>query len=97
MPWSTARTACAVLLLLAATISCTSAYTEEALADQVFHLPYELEPPRSNQFSGFLQIQPDRYIHYYYFESENSPENDSVVFWTNGGPGKSVNLLLDNI
>lgn len=71
-----------------------SYYTEEALKDQVLSLPRALELPKSNQFSGFLQIDTEKFIHYYYFESENDPVNDPVIFWTNGGPGCSGQLGL---
>jgi cathepsin A (carboxypeptidase C) len=64
-------------------------YTSDALADEVTSMPEMLESLKSKQFSGFLQISPDKFIHYYYFESERDPETDSVIFWTNGGPGKN--------
>ena len=48
----------------------------------------------SKQYSGFLQISASKRIHYYYIESENNPVTDSIVFWTNGGPGCSGLLGL---
>lgn len=48
----------------------------------------------SKQYSGFLQITGSKRIHYYYIESENNPVTDSIVFWTNGGPGCSGLLGL---
>jgi carboxypeptidase C (cathepsin A) len=69
-------------------------YTDEAAADQVKSLPGQTSPLFSNQFSGFLQISENKFIHYYYFESENDPQNDPLVFWTNGGPGCSGLLGL---
>lgn len=48
----------------------------------------------SKQYSGFFQITASKSIHYYYVESENKPETDSIVFWTNGGPGCSGLLGL---
>jgi carboxypeptidase C (cathepsin A) len=69
-------------------------YSKEAMKDQVKTLPGLTSPLVSNQFSGFLQITPKKFIHYYFFESENDPTNDPVVFWTNGGPGCSGLLGL---
>ena len=43
----------------------------------------------SRQYSGFLPISASKDIHYYYIESERNPVNDTIVFWTNGGPGCS--------
>lgn len=48
----------------------------------------------SRQYSGFLDVTPERHMHYYYVESENDPESDSIIFWTNGGPGCSGFLGL---
>ena len=63
-------------------------YTPLAEADRVTSLPGATSAMKSNQFSGYLNISDSRGIHYMYFESERNPASDSVVFWTNGGPGK---------
>ena len=67
-------------------------YTAGAAADQVFSLPGATSSLRSNQFSGFLNITSTRFLHYMYFESERDPKTDSVIFWTNGGPGNGLTL-----
>lgn len=58
-------------------------YTKEALDDQIDSLPYSIGDQQSNQFSGFLNLNDDnnKYIHYMYFESENNPDEDPIVFW----------------
>ena len=58
-------------------------YTMEALDDQIDSLPYSIGDQQSNQFSGFLNLNDDndKYIHYMYFESENNPDEDPIVFW----------------
>lgn len=58
-------------------------YTNEALDDQIDFLPYSIGDQQSNQFSGFLNLNDDndKYIHYMYFESENNPDEDPIVFW----------------
>eukprot|EP01038_Epipyxis_sp_PR26KG_P014397 gene14397-19328_t len=87
-----------ILLLLFINISFLlvriDSYTPSAIADQVAKLPGWTKNFHSNQFSGYLNVSSTRFIHYYYFESENDPETDSVVFWTNGGPGCSGLLGL---
>lgn len=66
------------------------AYTSEALNDEVTYLPRATSELQSRQFSGFLQISPTKFVHYYYFESEDDPVEDSIIFWTNGGPGNML-------
>eukprot|EP01040_Poterioochromonas_malhamensis_P014955 gene14955-16649_t len=69
-------------------------YTTDAYVDEVKSLPGQIHELASRQFSGFLQITPTKFIHYYFFESENDPVNDPIIFWTNGGPGCSGMLGL---
>jgi carboxypeptidase C (cathepsin A) len=65
-------------------------YTNEALNDQVIHLPGLNYNPNFSQFSGYLILpNTEKYIHYWLVESEQVPNNDPLVFWTNGGPGCS--------
>ena len=63
------------------------AYTDGAVNDRVTELPGALSELKSNQFSGYLNITNTKALHYMYFESENDPTKDNVIFWTNGGPG----------
>jgi len=61
-------------------------YTSEALADQITSLPGLNYNHGFNQFSGYFKVSEhyNRNIFYWYVESQNDPENDPVVFWTNG-------------
>jgi carboxypeptidase C (cathepsin A) len=76
--------------LFAAGFLGASAYTPEALADQVTSLPGAENLDISfNQFSGYLTVGETKQMHYWYVESMKDPVNDPVAFWTNGGPGCS--------
>ncbi|KAJ7739216.1 Alpha/Beta hydrolase protein [Mycena metata] len=46
--------------------------------------------------TGYIDIQA-RHLFFYFFESRNNPDEDDVVFWTNGGPGCSsgIGLLME--
>ncbi len=81
------------LLIGTSLLKATAAYTQEASADQITEMP-GADSLYSNQFSGYLNISDDKLIHYVYYESENNPVTDPVVFWTNGGPGCSGLLGL---
>ena len=76
--------------ILAASVLCGAAYTQEALADQVTALPgAENLDITFNQFSGYLTVDGTKQMHYWFVESINDPANAPVAFWTNGGPGCS--------
>lgn len=64
-----------------------NSYELDAIADRVTYLPSA--QLRSNIFSGYLDIGAGKHIHYILAESERTPSEDPVVFWTNGGPGCS--------
>lgn len=66
-------------------------YTKAAMNDRITSLPgldFDLD---FNQFSGYLTVSEatNRSIFYWYVESQSNPSTDPVVFWTNGGPGKT--------
>lgn len=69
-------------------------YTQAALDDEVKSLPGYVGTAFPKQFSGYLQVSSNKFIHYHYFESLNKPAEDPLVFWTNGGPGCSGLLGL---
>ena len=47
----------------------------------------------STHYSGYLPVGNTSgapgFIHYWLILSENDPENDPLLYWTNGGPGGS--------
>jgi hypothetical protein len=82
-----------ILFSLSLYINSQDIYTPEALLDQIIELP-GADNLLSNHFSGYLDITSTKHIHYFYIESHRNPVEDSVVFWTNGGPGCSGLLGL---
>lgn len=65
-------------------------HTPDALDDEITEMPGLDHDPGFRQFSGYLHISDtDKYIFYWYVESQSRPEHDPVAYWTNGGPGCS--------
>ncbi|GAX76569.1 hypothetical protein CEUSTIGMA_g4015.t1 [Chlamydomonas eustigma] len=57
--------------------------------ESVHELPGYNGELKSKHFSGYITIEDHKNLFYYFVQSENSPEDDPVVLWLNGGPGCS--------
>jgi cathepsin A (carboxypeptidase C) len=82
------------LLLIAPTFS----QQDQRAADEIKELPGVNFTINFKHFSGFLQASPTHFLHYWFVESQNSPEKDPLIFWFNGGPGcSSIDGLLNEM
>ncbi|KOC10581.1 hypothetical protein AFLA70_151g001881 [Aspergillus flavus AF70] len=43
--------------------------------------------PGVRSFSGYIDLDEDKHVFFWFFESRKSPESDPVTLWLNGGPG----------
>eukprot|EP00761_Pharyngomonas_kirbyi_P011133 gb/GECH01011157.1/.p1 GENE.gb/GECH01011157.1/~~gb/GECH01011157.1/.p1 ORF type:complete len:551 (+),score=96.17 gb/GECH01011157.1/:1-1653(+) len=43
----------------------------------------------TSMHAGYQKVSKNKKLFYWYFESENDPDNDPLVVWLNGGPGCS--------
>uniref|UniRef100_A0A2I4CUG1 Carboxypeptidase n=1 Tax=Austrofundulus limnaeus TaxID=52670 RepID=A0A2I4CUG1_AUSLI len=57
--------------------------------DEVQQLPGMTFKPNYQQWSGYLDAGPGRFLHYWFVTSQRNPSKDPVVLWLNGGPGCS--------
>lgn len=71
-------------------------------ADEVTKMPGYSGSLPSKHYSGYIPTGTlsgvPGHLHYWFIESEGSPEQDPVVLWLNGGPGSSslIGLLTEN-
>ncbi|KAF9041173.1 Alpha/Beta hydrolase protein [Rhodocollybia butyracea] len=43
--------------------------------------------PSVKQYSGYLDIESDKHLFFWFFEARNSPKDAPLIMWLNGGPG----------
>ncbi|KAI6232893.1 Carboxypeptidase [Aphelenchoides fujianensis] len=66
--------------------------------DEIQKLPGVNFDVKFKHFSGFLKASDTHFLHYWFVESQNSPEKDPLIFWFNGGPGcSSLDGLLNEM
>lgn len=79
------------MILLYAFVLINLSFTTLAALEEhrVTSLPgWEFELP-SNHYSGYLDVEGGRHLHYYFVEKHGGGKNAPVLVWTNGGPGCS--------
>lgn len=57
--------------------------------EEIKSLPGLSEQLNFKQYSGYLNASEGKFLHYWFVQSERSPENDPLLLWMNGGPGCS--------
>lgn len=52
----------------------------------------------SSAYTGYIDVQA-RHLFFYFFESRNDPDQDDIIFWTNGGKShlSTRDRLLKNV
>jgi len=61
-------------------------------ADRVTEMPDMAKFDTYPVYSGYLDVDEAKSLHYMFVQSQNSIENDPILIWFNGGPGCSSML-----
>ncbi|XP_029900390.1 lysosomal protective protein [Myripristis murdjan] len=80
---------CAGGLLLCCLAGLASTSWAQYAPDEVRQLPGMMFKPNYQQWSGYLQAGPGKFLHYWFVSSQRDPVKDPLVLWLNGGPGCS--------
>eukprot|EP00959_Pyramimonas_sp_CCMP1952_P129828 2715252-Pyramimonas_sp.AAC.1 len=83
-------------IALAALLACVCVNARPS-GDEITELAGWNGPLPSRMYAGYVSmgtsseagIDRDIFGHYFFVESENDPENDPLLVWSNGGPGAS--------
>uniref|UniRef100_A0A8D2KYT3 Carboxypeptidase n=1 Tax=Varanus komodoensis TaxID=61221 RepID=A0A8D2KYT3_VARKO len=59
------------------------------LARAIKYLPGLPKQPAFKQFSGYLDVEKDKHLHYWFVEAQGNAADKPLVLWLNGGPGCS--------
>merc|ERR1712137_1470650 len=87
-----------VAVLFCFYISCVVSTTSKADA-KITSLPGLQYTPNFDQYAGYVTVDNEKDLFYWFVESQNDPANDPVILWLQGGPGCSsigAGLLQEN-
>nr|CAD2141335.1 unnamed protein product [Meloidogyne enterolobii] len=77
------------LFIFNSKINCFNKFSKTKKLNKINNLPGLEAEINFNHYSGYLQVSNYHFLHYWFVESQNDPENDPIIFWFNGGPGCS--------
>ncbi|CAI0376208.1 unnamed protein product [Linum tenue] len=75
-----------VVIMMMILMSSTKAAPAESL---VSYLPGFNGSFPSKHYAGYVSLEEEKHLFYYFISSERNPAEDPVVLWLNGGPGCS--------
>ncbi|KAG8131454.1 hypothetical protein E2320_009393 [Naja naja] len=79
-----------LLLLLAAAAAAAAAWSGSPSSKfAIDFLPGLAKQPDFEQYTGYLSVDGDKHLHYWFVEAQDADAEKPLVLWLNGGPGCS--------
>ncbi|CAH9062360.1 unnamed protein product [Cuscuta europaea] len=78
-----------IAIIFTATLYTSFTRVESSNGDQISSLPGQPANVTFRQYSGYVKVNQQRALFYYFVEAETQPDYKPLVLWLNGGPGCS--------
>ncbi|XP_063003560.1 lysosomal protective protein [Elgaria multicarinata webbii] len=78
-----------LLLLLPLLLAVAAGVGAAPAGHEITYLPGLAKQPAFKHYSGYLDVEKEKHLHYWFVEAQGNAADKPLVLWLNGGPGCS--------